>query len=375
MVDASVDYALLGARWYAKGLYIKDRKPGSAIRARTLFRVKDGDFVYNRLFAWKGSFAVATCEQDGCYVSNEFPCFEVDRHRVDSRFLWLYFSQEHVWNEALGLSFGATPTSRNRLKEQFLLAMTIPLPPLPEQRRIVAKLDRIAANLDDARTLANEARASANALGGAVRDMVLRRLPNTVPLGDVTTVIDPNPSHRYPIYVPDGVPMVSTVNFQGDDDISTAGAPFVTRGFFQETLGRFGVREGDLVFSRKGKVGYARLLPNGLECAMTHTLCIIQPDRQRLRPRFLLHYARSPLFLSFLTGTMNPNVGVPTLGLNVIRAAPLPLPSLEIQDRICRTLDATLAGLDKLRTLHARGAAELDALMPAILDRAFKGEM
>ena len=42
----------------AKGLYVKEEKYGSEIRAKSIFKVEAGDFVYNRLFAWKGSFAV-----------------------------------------------------------------------------------------------------------------------------------------------------------------------------------------------------------------------------------------------------------------------------------------------------------------------------
>ena len=67
-VDASREYRLLGTHWYGKGLFIKDIKLGQEIKAARLFRVHRGDFVYNRLFAWKGSFAVAGYDVDGCYV-------------------------------------------------------------------------------------------------------------------------------------------------------------------------------------------------------------------------------------------------------------------------------------------------------------------
>jgi len=91
-----------------------------------LYRVEEGDFVYNRLFAWQGSFAVATKENHGCYVSNEFPCCIVKRDRADGQYLWRYFSRTAVWEEALGFSSGGTPTRRNRLKEEKLLAMKTP---------------------------------------------------------------------------------------------------------------------------------------------------------------------------------------------------------------------------------------------------------
>src|SRR4051812_3857342 len=81
-VVATKQYEILGARWYAKGLYVKETKQGSEIQARNLYRVQQGDFVYNRLFAWKGSFALASERDGGCHVSNEFPCFEIDKNRI-----------------------------------------------------------------------------------------------------------------------------------------------------------------------------------------------------------------------------------------------------------------------------------------------------
>lgn len=164
-VDATREYALLGAHWYAKGLYTKEVKTGSEIRAAKLHRVENGDFVYNRLFAWKGSFAIATADNDSCYVSNEFPCFHIATGRLAPGYLRWYFSREAAWNEALGLSHGATPTSRNRLKQQNLLRMRIPLPPLLEQRRIVTKIDHLAAKIDEAHALRLRATTELDALG------------------------------------------------------------------------------------------------------------------------------------------------------------------------------------------------------------------
>src|SRR5713101_5860105 len=150
-------YHILGAHWYAKGLYVKEVKLGSGIQADKVYRVECGDFVYNRLFAWKGSFAVATDENHGDYDTNEFPCFKVNHEIADVKYLWRYLSGSSTWEEALGLSTGGTPTSRNRLKEEKLLAMQIPLPPLEEQRRIVARIEELAAKVEEARGLRREA--------------------------------------------------------------------------------------------------------------------------------------------------------------------------------------------------------------------------
>ena len=113
-VDAGRVYRLLGVRWYGQGLFVRDEKIGADIAADRIYGVKPGDFLYNRLFAWKGSFAVAGAEASGTYVSNEFPRFAAHAARLDPHFLFWFFRQERIWSEVLGRSIGATPTSRNR---------------------------------------------------------------------------------------------------------------------------------------------------------------------------------------------------------------------------------------------------------------------
>jgi len=51
------------------------------------------------------------------------------------------------------------------------------------------------------------------------------------------------------------------------------------------------------------------------------------------------------------------------------------VPPLREQRRIASELDALQAEVDALKCLQAETASELDALLPAILDKAFKGEL
>jgi len=65
----------------------------------------------------------------------------------------------------------------------------------------------------------------------------------------------------------------------------------------------------------------------------------------------------------------------PTVPLRAIRELPIPVPPLPEQRRIAAELDAVQLEVDALKRLQAETAAELTALLPAILDRAFKGEL
>src|SRR5690606_2739317 len=119
-VDDDKLYRLLGVKWYAQGAFVREEKRGAEIKAGKLFRVESGDLIYNRLFAWKGSFALLGSSFSGCYVSGEFPVFRPKAH-VDYaddellRYLYYAFSSPTFWTAVERLSTGSTTTSRLRL--------------------------------------------------------------------------------------------------------------------------------------------------------------------------------------------------------------------------------------------------------------------
>jgi type I restriction enzyme, S subunit len=146
-------YTNLGVKWYALGLFSKEAQLGGQIKAKTLFQVKEGDFIYNRLFAWKGAFALVGKEHDGLFVSGEFPTFQV-KDKLNSSYLKWFFSLPNIWENISAKSSGTSQTSRLRLKERDFLEIRIPLPSLSEQAHIVYLLNE-ADSLRQFRSQAN----------------------------------------------------------------------------------------------------------------------------------------------------------------------------------------------------------------------------
>jgi len=64
-----------------------------------------------------------------------------------------------------------------------------------------------------------------------------------------------------------------------------------------------------------------------------------------------------------------------TLNQNHVRNIPFPLPSLEEQRQIVKCLDDLQSKADSLKKLQAETETELNALLPSIFDKAFKGEL
>lgn len=58
-----------------------------------------------------------------------------------------------------------------------------------------------------------------------------------------------------------------------------------------------------------------------------------------------------------------------------VMAIPIPKLSLQEQQRIVAELDALQTKVDRVKGLQKKTAEELDALVPSILDKAFKGEL
>jgi type I restriction enzyme S subunit len=156
-IDESTNYNTVGVRWYGQGTFVRETILGMNISRKQQWIIKSGDVVYNKLFAWKGSFAIADGSVDGCIVSDKFPTYKANAEIVDLSFLRYYFLTPQLAQEAEALSKGAAAISKLTLNPPQFWDMTIPLPPLKEQRRIVVRIEELAARIEEARELRRRA--------------------------------------------------------------------------------------------------------------------------------------------------------------------------------------------------------------------------
>ncbi len=131
-VELDKNYKLLGVRWWGGGVFIREEKSGREIKGSHLYRVSPGTLVYNRLFAFRGSFALIGIEHEGCYVSSEFPTFIINPLVTDAEAKGQYIihclNSPNYLKIVDKLSTGSTKMSRNRFKADRFLAMKIEMP-------------------------------------------------------------------------------------------------------------------------------------------------------------------------------------------------------------------------------------------------------
>ncbi|MGB8645856.1 MAG: restriction endonuclease subunit S [Anaerolineae bacterium] len=140
------------------------------------------------------------------------------------------------------------------------------------------------------------------------------------------------------------------------------------------------LEEGDILVVRTNGsadlVGRCAVVPALQETmAFASYMIRLRCDHRCVDPQFLqfvLHQRRTAGQLFNLART---TAGQYNVSLGRLRNTQIPLPPISEQRRIVAYLDSLQAKVDELHRLQAETQKELDALMPAILDKAFKGEL
>lgn len=133
-------YPNVGILSYARGVFGKAPIDGAATSAKTLYRIRSGQFIYSRLFAFEGAYALVPDEFDCCFVSNEFPTFDVDSDLASSKYLMALFMTEADWHEMRASTKGVGDR-RLRIQPEHVLARPIWIPPSHEIHRIDSLFD------------------------------------------------------------------------------------------------------------------------------------------------------------------------------------------------------------------------------------------
>jgi type I restriction enzyme, S subunit len=147
-----------------------------------------------------------------------------------------------------------------------------------------------------------------------------------------------------------------------------------------EELERWRLLRGDvLIIEGNGsadQIGRTALFRGEIDnCVHQNHVIRIRPEQQRVSREFLNSFLNSPAGQDAVQAQSRTSSGLRSLSLGRIKGITVPVPPLPEQRRIVAELAALQAEVDALKNFQAETATELDALLPAILDRAFKGEL
>jgi type I restriction enzyme S subunit len=369
-------YRQLGVRLWGEGAYAREAIDGSETRYPTFSRVEADDVVVNKIWARNGSVAVVREELAGYYVSTEFPTFAPRPDRLEPRWMHWLTKTPGFWQQCDERARGTS--GKNRIRPEQFLQVEIPLPALGEQRRIVARIEQLAAQIEEARRLRYKAAEETEALrrhaiDAALSHSSLAREPLERFLAEplINGLSIPKASIGSGITFAK-VGVVNTGKFNAEEtkqvDVNlSADSPYwlkrgdivVSRGNTSDLVGRAAVYEG-----RPPK------------CAFADLLIRIRVKRDEVEPRFLAAFFHSSEARTYIESQIiGSSSTMPKISQPKLRAMPVPSLPLTEQRRIVGYLDGLAGKVAALARLQSETASELDALLPSILDKAFKGEL
>jgi type I restriction enzyme S subunit len=255
-------------------------------------------------------------------------------------------------------------TNRVRIKEDRLMASQIPLPPIEEQQRIVAKVDAIAAKVAEASSLRATSESDLRQLLLAAyrsvsRNATSRRLAEVAPL-----VRRPVPLDRSLSYLELGVRSFGRGTFHKPP---LSGSEIGTKKLFR-------IEPGDLVFNIvfawEGAVAVARPEDRGRFGSHRFLTCV--PRSGIASASYLCFHFLTDDGLAALGAASPGGAGRNrTLGLQALANLSVPLPDYQQQ----LWFDDLLSKATAIRTAAHESNTRLAAILPSVVDRAFRGEL
>lgn len=359
-VKPDENYKQITARLWGKGLTLRGEVPGSAIAAARQYCAKAGQFLISRIDARHGAFGIVPEDLDGALVSNDFPCFNIDASTVLPHFFEWYSRTPEFIDLCRRASEGST--NRVRMKEAKFLKMTVPLPSLDEQRRIVEKLDRVAALVDDRRNAIEAAERETQALLLKAFQRAIDGAPQR-PMAEVAPLV------RRPVEIDldASYPELGVRSF-GRGTFHKPELPGVEVGDKQ----LFRICAGDLVFNIvfawEGAVAVAQPEDDGRVGSHRFLTCVPAPETATVE--FLRFYFSTPEGLQKLGEASPGGAGRNrTLGLKKLESLHVPVPPIGRQ----HWFDRLQAKAQEARTIRAKTAQDVEALIPAMLHEIFDG--
>jgi len=335
----------------------------------------DGDVLLAKITPCfeNGKLGIAQGMTNGIgFGSSEYIVFRPDK-TLSKEWLYYYLSRETFRVEGVERMSGAV--GHKRVSMEFIESYPIPVPPLPEQKRVVGILDEAFAGLATATANAEKNLQNARALfeshlqavfterGTGWVDRKLHSLCLEITVGYV------GPMARE--YTETGVTFLRSQNIR-PFHVSLANVLFISRGF-DEKIAKSRLRPGDVAVVRTGYPGTAAVIPASLPEANCADLVIVRPDSE-VEPQFLAAFFNSSYGKQHVSGQV---VGAAQKHFNVgaAKETVLHLPPLQEQRSIIAKFDALAAETQRLESIYQQKLAALGELKKSLLHQAFTGQL
>ncbi len=317
-------------------------------------------------------------------ATNQAVCGIFENQKIDSKYLYffLFHKQRDLIREGIG---GAQPN----ISQGILKDLELSIPPLPEQHRIVAKIEELFSELDNG--IANLQKVKEQlkiyrqsvlkwAFEGKLTNKVVKdgELPEGWILNKISSVADINPKIPNKNDIPDKT-VVTFLPMKLVEEVCGVIHLEEERSYGKVKKGYTGFIDGDVIFAKitpcmeNGKIAIVDGLKNGIGCGSTEFHVLRCKDL--IHNKYLFFYLVQERFRLEAEQAMTGAVGQKRVQKQYLMDQLVPTPTLDEQHLIVQEIDSRLSVADKLEETIEQSLKQSDALRQSILKTAFEGKL
>ncbi len=343
-------------------------------RARQI--VKARDILVSTVQPNLNAVAQVPQELDGATASTRFTVLRPNEEILHSRYLYYWVRSPAFIGE---MTVRATGVSYPAVTDNIVKDSKLPLPPLPEQRRIAAILDKADAIR---RKRAKALELVDEFLKSSFFDLVGPNAPNYKrwPVKTIAELASPSggamrtgpfgSSLRHSEFVDEGIAVLGIDNAV-NNRFAWAQRRFITEEKFEE-LERYTVLPGDVIITIMGTTGRTAVVPEGIPTAIsTKHLATITLDRKLAHPQFIAFSIRENPEILHQIAIANTRAVMDGLNLTMIKEIRLRVPPLNVQKQFESLVNRTEKTRNRLVSLED----DSGNLINSLAQRAFRGEL
>jgi type I restriction enzyme S subunit len=343
------------------------------------YRLASGDIVFARTGATTGKSFLVIDPPEAVFASYLIRLRLIEKELLP-QFVYLFFQTPTYWKS---IKDGSTGSAQGGFNATKLGALSIPIPPILEQRRIVGILDEAFDGIATAKANAENNLQNARALFESHLQSVFTKRGEgweQGKLGDdgLLEIIDGDRGANYPKASEFGTEgyclFLNTKNVRPDGFEFQSGM-FITRDK-DAKLRKGKLQRGDVVMTTRGTIGNLGFYSDHVgfdNIRINSGMLIFRVNPKRLLASFLFEVLRSSLVKAqirrFTSGAAQPQLPIKTL---VNFTIPVPT-STEEQLSIVDRIGSMSAETHRLESIYRQKLAALDALKKSLLDQAFTG--
>ena len=334
----------------------------------------DGDVLLAKITPCfeNGKLGVAERLTNGIgFGSSEYIVFRPNG-TLSKEWLYYYLSRETFRVEGAARMSGAV--GHKRVAKEFIEHYPIPVPPLPEQRRIVRILDEAFDGIATAKANAEKNLQNARALFESHLQSVFDTKSEQIRLSELATDITDG-DHSPPPKAASGVPFITISDIvKPTRTIDFSNTFSVPHEYFNNLKQNKKPRPGDILYTVTGAtLGIPVLVKEKMDFCFQRHIGLVRP-KPETDSVWLSYALLSPQVFRQAT-VRSTGAAQKTVSLAVLRSITVPKLRLSEQRAIAEKLDALTAETQRLVSVYEQKLAALDSLKKSLLHQAFSGNL